>query len=82
VFDLSQSIIHAKKSVVRRYISYHIQQLYFYPSRRSAELARMSGLSGISDIIGDMVAQGEIDLEDVGLSKHEADRLVQRGIVR
>ena len=42
----------------------------------------MSGLSGISDIIGDMVAHGEIDLEDAGLSKQEADRLVQRGVIK
>ena len=31
----------------------------------------MSGLSGISDIIGDMVAKGEIDLEDAGLTLTE-----------
>ncbi|XP_052775731.1 ciliogenesis and planar polarity effector 1-like isoform X4 [Mya arenaria] len=48
----------------------------------STELAKLSGLSGISDIIGDMVAQGEINLDDVGLSRREADRLVQRGIIR
>jgi len=49
---------------------------------RSVELAKVSGLSGISDIIGDMVAHGEIDLEDAGLSKQEADRLVQRGVIK
>ncbi|XP_060600361.1 uncharacterized protein LOC132753839, partial [Ruditapes philippinarum] len=48
----------------------------------SVELAKLSGLSGISDIIGDMVAKGDIDLEDVGLSRREADRLVQRGAIR
>ena len=49
---------------------------------RSTELAKMSGLSGISDIIGDMVAKGEIDLEDAGLTQREADRLVKRGAIR
>ncbi|KAL4235812.1 hypothetical protein ACF0H5_004202 [Mactra antiquata] len=48
----------------------------------SVELAKLSGLSGISDIIGDMVAKGDIDLNDVGLSKTEAERLVNRGIIR
>ena len=42
----------------------------------------MSGLSGISDIIGDMVAKGEIDLEDASLTKREADHLVKRGAIR
>ena len=49
---------------------------------RSTELAKVSGLSGISDIIGDMVAKGDIDLNDVGLSAREAERLVQRGAIR
>ena len=49
---------------------------------RSSELAKLSGLSGISDIIGDMVAKGDIDLDDVGLTTAEADRLVQRGAIR
>ena len=49
---------------------------------RSTELAKMSGLSGISDIIGDMVAKGEIDLEDAGLTQREADHLVKRGAIR
>ncbi|XP_053394280.1 ciliogenesis and planar polarity effector 1-like isoform X3 [Mercenaria mercenaria] len=48
----------------------------------SVELAKLSGLSGISDIIGDMVAKGDIDLDDVGLSQREANRLVQRGAIR
>lgn len=56
-----------------------INNITFY---RSVELAKLSGLSGISDIIGDMVARGDIDLEDVGLSRREADRLVQRGAIR
>ena len=42
----------------------------------------MSGLSGISDIIGDMVAKGEINLEDAGLTPGEADQLVHRGVIR
>lgn len=48
----------------------------------SQELAKLSGLSGVSDIIGDMVAKGEIDLDDVGLSRREAEKLFQRGIIR
>ena len=42
----------------------------------------MSGLSGISDIIGDMVAKGEINLEDACLTQREADHLVKRGAIR
>ena len=42
----------------------------------------MSGLSGISDIIGDMVAKGEINLEEAGLTEREADQLVRRGAIR
>ena len=46
------------------------------------ESAKISGLSGISDITGDMVAKGEIDLEDAGLTQREADHLVERGAIR
>ena len=56
--------------------------IYCLLSYRSTELAKMSGLSGISDIIGDMVAKGEINLEDAGLTPGEADQLVHRGIIR
>ncbi|KAL3869912.1 hypothetical protein ACJMK2_042534 [Sinanodonta woodiana] len=45
--------------------------------RRSDE-TRVSGLSGISDIIGEMVAQGDIDLEEAGLTDAEAQRLVKK----
>ncbi|KAK3579099.1 hypothetical protein CHS0354_022119 [Potamilus streckersoni] len=46
-------------------------------NRRSDE-TRVSGLSGISDIIGEMVAQGDIDLEEAGLTNAEAQRLVKK----
>lgn len=41
---------------------------------KSADLVRMSGLSGISDIIGEMVQKGEIDLQDAGFSQKEAQQ--------
>ena len=38
----------------------------------------MSGLSGISDIIGEMVEKGDIDLEEAGFSQNEAVKLAER----
>ena len=38
----------------------------------------MSGLSGISDIIGEIIAEGGIDLEEAGLSPREANRLIMQ----
>ena len=35
-------------------------------------MVRMSGLSGISDIIGEMVRKGDIDLEEAGFEPEEA----------
>jgi polyhydroxyalkanoate synthesis regulator phasin len=34
-------------------------------------MIRMSGLSGISDIIGEMVEKGDIDLEEAGFEPDE-----------
>ncbi|XP_041357450.1 uncharacterized protein LOC121374415 [Gigantopelta aegis] len=44
----------------------------------SPEISRISGLSGISDIIGEIIAEGGIDLEEAGLSPREADRLAKQ----
>jgi polyhydroxyalkanoate synthesis regulator phasin len=38
----------------------------------------MSGLSGISDIIGEMVEKGAINLEEAGFTENEAMRLADR----
>ncbi|XP_064607182.1 ciliogenesis and planar polarity effector 1-like isoform X2 [Liolophura sinensis] len=39
---------------------------------------KVSGLSGISDIIGEMLAEGGIDLSEAGLSPEEAKQLTRR----
>ncbi|VDI06207.1 Hypothetical predicted protein [Mytilus galloprovincialis] len=44
----------------------------------SQELARISGLSGISDIIGEMVQKGDIDLEEAGFEPEEAKFFVNQ----
>ncbi|XP_052090443.1 uncharacterized protein LOC127727068 isoform X2 [Mytilus californianus] len=44
----------------------------------SQEIARISGLSGISDIIGEMVQKGDIDLEEAGFEPEEAKFLVHQ----
>lgn len=38
----------------------------------------MSGLSGISDIIGEMVEKGDIDLEEAGFTEREAVKLAEK----
>ena len=38
----------------------------------------MSGLSGISDIIGEMVEKGDIDLEEAGFTEAEAIKLADK----
>jgi len=43
--------------------------IYYSP----VDLVKMSGLSGISDIIGDMIQRGEIDLEEAGFTPQEAE---------
>ncbi|XP_021376995.1 uncharacterized protein LOC110465482 isoform X2 [Mizuhopecten yessoensis] len=44
----------------------------------SPDLVGMSGLSGISDIIGEMVQRGEIDLEDAGYTPKEAEEFARK----
>lgn len=44
----------------------------------SQEMVRMSGLSGISDIIGEMVQRGDIDLEEAGFEPEEAKFLADK----
>ncbi|XP_062574969.1 ciliogenesis and planar polarity effector 1-like isoform X1 [Saccostrea cucullata] len=44
----------------------------------TGELVKMSGLSGISDIIGEMVEKGDIDLEEAGFTENEALKLAER----
>ena len=39
-----------------------------------------SGLSGVSDIVGEVLAQGSVDPGDLGLSHREAQRLVNRAL--
>lgn len=44
----------------------------------TGEIVRMSGLSGISDIIGEMVEKGDIDLEEAGFTEREAVKLAEK----
>ena len=39
---------------------------------------KISGLSGISDIIGEMVEKGDIDLEEAGFEPDEAQFIVEK----
>ncbi|XP_074641416.1 uncharacterized protein LOC141899158 [Tubulanus polymorphus] len=47
-------------------------------SAKDAENLRISGLSGVSDIIGEVIARGDIDAGDYGLTENEARKLVDR----
>lgn len=38
----------------------------------------VTGLSGIEDIVGEIIAKGDIDPESVGLTEQQADALIHR----
>ena len=40
----------------------------------------MSGLSGVSDIVGEVLATGDLDIRELGFTQKESDDLVQRAM--
>lgn len=40
----------------------------------------VSGLSGVSDIVGEIIARGSMDLKDVGLTPRDAQKLIERAM--
>ncbi|XP_067677557.1 ciliogenesis and planar polarity effector 1-like isoform X1 [Haliotis asinina] len=47
-------------------------------TRTSADASHMSGLSGISDIIGEVIADGGVDLAEAGITTAEAEMLAYK----
>nr|KAG5696348.1 hypothetical protein BaRGS_028343 [Batillaria attramentaria] len=74
--EVNQSVPDVSLQVpdVGRAIGRHVDTKSFC----SGEVSHVSGVSGISDIIGEVLADGGVDLTAAGLTKEEADMLAAR----